>query len=112
MKNMLGFIKSQYPIHVHAFSPPEIEFFSRMEGIGVGEVITRLRLAGLNSIPGGGAEILVDSVRQRVSPRKCHRPNGWASWGGALSGPSHDRHMMFGHERDAKREAHAPFRSA
>ena len=46
-------MKSKYPIHVHAFSPPEIVFFSRMEGIGVGEVISRLRLAGLDSIPEG-----------------------------------------------------------
>lgn len=70
-EDMLRFIKARYPIHVHAFSPPEIVYFSRIEGISTGEVISRLRSAGLDSIPGGGAEILVDQVRQKVSPRKC-----------------------------------------
>ena len=70
-EEMLRFVKSRYPIHIHAFSPPEIVFFSQMESLGVGEVISRLRAAGLDSIPGGGAEILVDSVRRKVSPRKC-----------------------------------------
>jgi cyclic dehypoxanthinyl futalosine synthase len=70
-EEMLSFIKARYPIHVHAFSPPEIHYFSRLEGIDVKTVISRLRAAGLDSIPGGGAEILVDAVRRRVSPNKC-----------------------------------------
>jgi len=70
-EEMLSFIKARYPIHVHAFSPPEIHYFSRLEGIDVKAVISRLRAAGLDSIPGGGAEILVDAVRRRVSPNKC-----------------------------------------
>ena len=98
-EEMLSFMKSKYPIHVHAFSPPEIVFFSRVEGIGVGEVIARLRHAGLDSIPGGGAEILVDSVRQRVSPRKCSA----AEWLGVMEeahsqGLRTTATMMFGHE--------------
>ncbi|WP_297056477.1 cyclic dehypoxanthinyl futalosine synthase [Thermosulfurimonas sp.] len=71
-EEMLSFIKERFPqVHVHAFSPPEIIFLSRLEGISVEEVLRRLIAAGLDSIPGGGAEILVDRVRQRLSPRKC-----------------------------------------
>lgn len=70
-EELLAFIKSRYPIHIHAFSPPEIVHFGKLEAIGVEQVISRLKAAGLDSIPGGGAEILVDSVRSRVSPNKC-----------------------------------------
>lgn len=70
-EDLLRFIKSRYPIHIHAFSPPEIVHFSELERIAVAEVIARLKAAGLDSIPGGGAEILVDAVRKRVSPNKC-----------------------------------------
>jgi cyclic dehypoxanthinyl futalosine synthase len=98
-EEMLRFIKSKYPIHLHAFSPPEIVFFSRKEGIGVSEVISRLRKAGLDSIPGGGAEILVDSVRQRVSPRKCSAVEWLAVMEEAhAQGLRTTATMMFGHE--------------
>ena len=98
-EEMLRFIKSSYPIHIHAFSPPEIVFFSRMEGISVGEVISRLRSAGLDSIPGGGAEILVDSVRRRVSPRKCSAVEWLAVMEEAhVQGLRTTATMMFGHE--------------
>ncbi|WP_425443312.1 cyclic dehypoxanthinyl futalosine synthase [Thermodesulforhabdus norvegica] len=71
-EDLLRFIKMRFPgIHIHAFSPPEIVFFSKLEGISVSETIRRLVAAGLDSIPGGGAEILVDEIRMRVSPRKC-----------------------------------------
>jgi len=71
-EDMLRFIKTEFPsIHVHAFSPPEIAFWARREGLTVREVIGRLIKAGLDSIPGGGAEILVDEVRKAVSPNKC-----------------------------------------
>lgn len=71
-EDMLRFIKSRFPgIHIHAFSPPEIVFFSKLEGLSLRETIRRLVAAGLDSIPGGGAEILVDEVRKKVSPRKC-----------------------------------------
>ena len=69
--NLLRFIKQRFPIHVHGFSPPEIVFLAEMEGITIREVLAALIEAGLGSIPGGGAEILVDEVRTRVSPRKC-----------------------------------------
>ncbi|MBX6422434.1 cyclic dehypoxanthinyl futalosine synthase [Thermosulfurimonas sp. F29] len=71
-EEMLSFIKERFPrIHVHGFSPPEIVFFARREGLSIEEVLRRLIAAGLDSIPGGGAEILVDRVRRRISPNKC-----------------------------------------
>ena len=68
---LFAWIKANFSIHIHALSPPEVVHLACVSGLGVGEVLRRLREAGLDSIPGGGAEILVDSVRQRVSPRKC-----------------------------------------
>jgi cyclic dehypoxanthinyl futalosine synthase len=70
-EDMLRFIKDNYKIHIHAFSPPEIVHFSGIENISIKEVIERLMKAGLDSIPGGGAEILVDEVRSKIAPRKC-----------------------------------------
>ena len=58
-------------IHLHGFSPPEIHHFSKISGLPVKTVLSRLIDAGLNSIPGGGAEILNDRVRQLIAPRKC-----------------------------------------
>lgn len=68
--DMLKFIKENFKIHVHGFSPPEISFLSRKEGLTIKEVLTRLMEAGLDSIPGGGAEILSDRVREMQSPNK------------------------------------------
>jgi len=69
--DLLRFIKRNYPtIHLHAFSPPEIFAFSRAFGLSIREVLTRLRQAGLDTIPGGGAEILVDRVRDRIGVGK------------------------------------------
>jgi cyclic dehypoxanthinyl futalosine synthase len=61
----------QTGIHVHGFSPPEIQHFAALSGCSVREVLKRLIAAGLDSIPGGGAEILSDRVRQSAAPRKC-----------------------------------------
>ncbi|MCE5336214.1 MAG: dehypoxanthine futalosine cyclase [Desulfobacteraceae bacterium] len=102
-EEMLRYIKSSHPIHVHAFSPPEIVHFSRIEGIGIAEVISRLRAAGLDSIPGGGAEILVDSVRRRIAPRKCST----GEWLGVMEeahrqGLRTTATMMFGHEEQPR----------
>jgi cyclic dehypoxanthinyl futalosine synthase len=58
-------------IHVHGFSPPEIQHFAALAQCSVREVLQRLIAAGLDSIPGGGAEILSDRVRQAAAPRKC-----------------------------------------
>jgi len=71
-ENLLRNIKQRYPdLHVHAFSPPEINFLAEKFEIPIPQVIDRLRRAGLDTIPGGGAEILVDRVRKIVSPAKC-----------------------------------------
>lgn len=98
-EDMLAFIKDTYPIHVHAFSPPEIAHFAKLSGLSTAQVIARLKAAGLDSIPGGGAEILVDSVRKAVSPNKC--PAG--QWLGIMEeahglGLRTTATMMFGHE--------------
>lgn len=68
---LLGHIKSRFSIHVHGFSPSEIVYLSQRSSLSIIEVIQNLMDAGLDSIPGGGAEILVDAVRQAVSPNKC-----------------------------------------
>ena len=71
-ETMLSDIKTDNPgIHVHGFGPPEIVHIARVSNIGVRETLRRLRDAGLDSLPGGGAEILVDRVRAYVSPKKA-----------------------------------------
>jgi len=69
--DLLESVKSKYDVHIHAFSPPEIVHFSKLNGISVQGVIHKLRDAGLDSIPGGGAEILSDRCRNILSPNKC-----------------------------------------
>ena len=68
---LLTFIKANFPVHIHGFSPPEISFMAEKSGKALHEVIRALMQAGLDSIPGGGAEILVDEIRAKVSPGKC-----------------------------------------
>ena len=87
----------RHPILLHGFSPPEIWHFAHRSGIPIGEVIARLRDAGLDSIPGGGAEILDDEVRRRISPRKI----GWEQWAAVMreahrQGLRTSATMMFG----------------
>ena len=71
-EELFAAIKARFPqLHVHALSPTEIGFIAaRVEQIPVADVVARLRDAGLDSVPGGGAEILVDRVRDVISPRK------------------------------------------
>jgi len=69
--DLMRYIKRNHPIHIHGFSPSEVVFFSERFGLSVPEVIRELRAAGLDSIPGGGGEILVDEVRQRVAKKKA-----------------------------------------
>jgi len=68
--DLLANIKKRYTINIHSFSPPEIVHFSKISGLSIKQVIEELVKAGLDSIPGGGAEILVDKIRQKVSPNK------------------------------------------
>jgi len=85
-------------LHVHGFSPPEINFFSRQSGLPITEVLGRLIAAGLGSIPGGGAEILVDRVRQSLSPHKCSTCDWLAVMAAAHKlGLRTTATMMFGH---------------
>jgi cyclic dehypoxanthinyl futalosine synthase len=101
-EELLGFIRKSYPsIHVHAFSPPEIHYFAGLYGMSVAEVLRRLRAAGLHSIPGGGAEILVNEVRERVSPNKCSADAWLAVMEEAhAQGLRTTATMMFGHEEE------------
>ena len=92
-------IRRRYPqIHVHGFSPTEIEHIAQVSGLSTVDVLQRLRSAGLGSLPGGGAEILVDRVRNALSPCKvsadrwleiCRQWHGLGGRGSAT--------MMFGH---------------
>jgi cyclic dehypoxanthinyl futalosine synthase len=108
-ERLLGDIKAKFPgINIHGLSPSEIHHIGRISGLPTQTVIRRLREAGLGSLPGGGAEILVDRVRREVSPGKV-TADGWIDicrqWhrrGGRGSAT-----MMFGHlETPAERIEH------
>ncbi|MEK7248192.1 MAG: CofH family radical SAM protein, partial [Chloroflexota bacterium] len=87
--DLLKYIKKNHPIHIHGFSPSEVEFFSKRFRLTVGQVIDELKAAGLDSIPGGGAEILVDRVRQLVAKKKAQTD----AWLGVM-GEAHQRGML------------------
>lgn len=74
-------IKVRFPtVRNHSLSPAEITHIAALSGLSVPEAITRLKKAGLDSIPGGGAEILVDAVRREISPKKI----GWEGWAAVM----------------------------
>src|SRR4051794_3898519 len=101
-------IKAKYRIHLHALSPPEVQHISRRSKLTIPETLTRLRDAGLDSIPGGGGEILVDRVRDIIAPKKTKT----AEWLGVMRhahrlGISTTATMMYGHvETLAERVEH------
>ncbi|MBF0458605.1 MAG: dehypoxanthine futalosine cyclase [Nitrospirae bacterium] len=70
--SMLQKIKKEFTINVHGFSPPEIAYMAAKAGLTVRDTLAALKDAGLDSIPGGGAEILSDRVRSAISPRKIN----------------------------------------
>jgi cyclic dehypoxanthinyl futalosine synthase len=72
-EDLLSAIKKKFGsrIHLHCFSAPEITNIAAISGLTLRDTIARLRDAGLDSIPGGGAEILDDEVRHRISRLKC-----------------------------------------
>jgi cyclic dehypoxanthinyl futalosine synthase len=71
-EDLLRAIRQRYPrVHLHCFSAPELLCIAEVSGLSLRDTIARLRDAGLDSIPGGGAEILDDEVRQRISRLKC-----------------------------------------
>ena len=75
--DLMRFIKRRWPgMHIHGFSPPEIHALGAQFGMSVRRVLGELRDAGLDSVPGGGAEILVDRVRRRIGPGKVDT-DGW-----------------------------------
>jgi len=70
-ERLLRGIKERFAVHLHSLSPPEIVHIARASGLSVEDAVCRLKAAGLDSIPGGGAEILTDPSRSSLSPRKC-----------------------------------------
>jgi len=96
--DLLKFIKENFKIHVHGFSPPEISYIAEKSGLSIADTITTLREAGLDSIPGGGAEILSDEIRTKVSPNKCLTEVWLEVMRQAhLQGMRSSATMMFGH---------------
>jgi cyclic dehypoxanthinyl futalosine synthase len=90
-------IKMRYTIHIHSLSPSEISYVAKKEDISIKDALIRLKAAGLDSIPGGGAEILVDRVRKKVSPNKIR----WRQWADVMKeaqklGMPTTATMMFG----------------
>jgi len=70
-EDLFRWTKANFPLALHALSPEEISFIAKQESLSPREVLERLVAAGLDSLPGGGAEILDDEIRQRISPLKC-----------------------------------------
>jgi cyclic dehypoxanthinyl futalosine synthase len=68
---LMRYIKRNHPIHIHAFSPSEVDFFATRFRLSAEDVIRELKAAGLDSIPGGGGEILVQEIRDRVAKKKA-----------------------------------------
>ena len=98
-EELLHDIKNRFPmVNVHGFSPPEIYHFTKVNNMTLEEVLTRLKAAGLGSLPGGGAEILVDRVRSEITRGKVMTDDWldvmrvWHKLGGRSSAT-----MMFGH---------------
>ena len=96
-------IREHFPqVQNHSLSPAEITQIAAISGLSIREAVSRLKTAGLNSIPGGGAEILVDRVRQEISPKKI----GWSGWAevmreAARAGMPTTATMMFGSRESA-----------
>jgi cyclic dehypoxanthinyl futalosine synthase len=97
--DLLSHIKSKFPqVNIHGFSPSEFIHFHEVFGLPLEDIISQFKKAGLGSIPGGGGEILVDRVRQRISPLKA-MSDDWLSVMdiGHRLGLSSSATMMFGH---------------
>lgn len=96
-EELFSAIKARFTIQIHSLSPSEISFLAEHAKISVGDTLQRLRAAGLDSIPGAGAEILVDRVRKQVSPDKIR----WRQWADVMEtahglGMPTTATMMFG----------------
>ncbi len=96
-EDLFSSIKSRFAIQIHSLSPAEISFIAKKENINITDALLRLKASGLDSIPGGGAEILVDRVRKKVSPNKIR----WRQWADVMKeahklGMPTTATMMFG----------------
>ena len=98
-EELLRDIKRRFPqVNVHGFSPPELHHFTKVNKLPIRTVLERLKAAGLGSLPGGGAEILVDRVRKEITRGKVltddwlHVNQVWHELGGRSTAT-----MMFGH---------------
>jgi cyclic dehypoxanthinyl futalosine synthase len=77
-EGLLRRLKAAFPaVHLHAFSAPEVWYIAKVEKLPVPEVVARLRAAGLESIPGGGAEVLEDETRRRIFSRAKASTGQW-----------------------------------
>jgi cyclic dehypoxanthinyl futalosine synthase len=97
-ENLLRSLKQRYPqVHLHSFSAPEILNIAELSGLTVRDTLIRLRDAGLDSVPGAGAEILDNEVRARISRLKC-TADEWDTMHGAAHalGLRTTATMMFG----------------
>jgi len=70
-EDLFRWMKQSFPIALHALSPEEIWHLVRLEDLSVEDVLTRLKAAGMDSVPGGGAEVLTDRVRVKIAKAKC-----------------------------------------
>jgi len=74
-------LRQRFPsVQIHSLSPAEIVHIAKLSNLTMTECLGRLHAAGLQSLPGGGAEILVDAVRQEISPNKI----GWQEWAAVM----------------------------
>lgn len=71
-EDMFKGIKERYDITIHSLTAPEIDFIARNSSLSIAETLQRLKTAGLDSLPGGGAEVLHDEVRGQISPHKIN----------------------------------------
>src|SRR5258705_7844278 len=70
-ERLLSGIKERFPIHCHCFSPPEILNIAKVSKMTVQEVFKHLKVAGLDSMPGGGGGVFDDQIREQLIPFKC-----------------------------------------
>ncbi len=97
-EELFGELKGRFPaLQIHSLSPAEVIHIARLSALSMPECLRRLQEAGLDSVPGGGAEVLVDAVRQEISPNKI----GWRDWASVMEeahrlGMRTTATMMFG----------------
>jgi cyclic dehypoxanthinyl futalosine synthase len=70
-EDLFRWTKANFPLALHALSPEEVSFIARAESLTIRQVLERLVAAGMDSLPGGGAEILDDEIRHMIAPLKC-----------------------------------------